>query len=350
MHVLLIDGMNLAWKAMHAYDLSTSEGVNTSAIYGFMNQLVSVMSGKKMPVIVVWDGGYQARTVASENAVQKGIVKVAYKSNRGDRPHDDKTSTMDEQLKVIRTALSYTDVKQVRVENQEADDVIASYSQKLMGRSSIICLTCDHDYYQLLDKHFSLISRWKGEEKIITWDSFVKEHGIEPWQWVDVGALAGDVSDCIIGVPGCGLNTALEYIIKYKDVESLITAMEQKFDGIRAACPDLSTWDEINRLIELGGTRSGSPNYDCCYPGMPFSGVAMALETGEIKKIKKIELKFSMYQERIRLAFLLKKMDRYIPVPNVDLRPSFNSQAFIDFCEKYELKSLLVKMEAFDFL
>ena len=349
-YVILVDGMNLAWKAIHAYDLSTSQGVNTSAIYGFLSQLASVIDGRKAPVIVVWDGGYKARLEASTEAVQKGIVKIAYKSNRGERKEDAKTSTLGEQLNAIKEVLNFTDVKQVRVQDEEADDVIASYSMKLVDRASVLCLTCDHDYYQLLDSHFTIVSRWKGEESMVTLESFNKDYGIEPWQWVEVGALAGDSGDCIVGVPGCGEETALEYIRQYGDAAKVVSTMESQFSAIRAECPDLTTQDQIDQLMDKAGIRGNSSSLDGCYVGMPFSGVAWALVRGEIKKVKKIELKFAMYQERIRLAHRLKKMDRFIPVPNISLKKSFDEQAFRAFCEKYELRSLLSKMGIFAFL
>jgi 5'-3' exonuclease len=349
-YVLLVDGMNLAWKAIHAYDLSTSSGVNTSAIFGFMSQLASVMDGKKMPVIVVWDGGYKDRLELSTAAVKKGIVKAAYKSNRGEKAPDEKTSTLRDQLEAIKEFLTYTDVKQVYFDNEEADDVIASYANKLMGHASIICLTCDHDYYQLLDSHFSIVSRWKGEESMVTLDSFVKKYGIEPWQWVEVGALAGDSGDCIIGVPGCGDDTAIKYIQQYQSAEGVISAMSSKFDAIRAECPDLESEEEINELMDKSGVRGNASTIDGCYPGMPYTGVAWALATGQVKKISKIELKFAMYQERIRLAYRLKKMNRNLPVQNVSFKPTFNESSFRMFCQKYELKSLLQKMDSFAFL
>jgi len=345
-YVMFVDGMNLAWKAMHAYDLCTNDGVNTSAIYGFINQLASCLGGKNVKTLVVWDGGYVERTNISNDAKLKGFVKLSYKETRG-KSQGGKFDTMDEQLKAIQEFLSYTDIKQFVMKDQEADDVIASYCEKVKPKLSALCFTCDHDYYQIIDDNVSIISRLKGVEKFLTKASFVKDFGIEPYQWVEVGALCGDDGDSIEGVPGCGETTALEYVRKYQTSFDVIAAMEKKFEPLRVACPDLKTQKEVEELISLGGGRSGSPIFEGCYPGMPFSGVALALAKEEIKNIKKIELKFAMYQERIKVARRLKEMNRKLPVQNFNFGGCFNKDGFMKFCQRYELNSVIGRSEEF---
>ncbi len=351
-HIIFVDGMNLAWKAMHAYELSTSSGVNTSAIYGFFSQLISSLNGKKVKTVVVWDAGYIERTRLSEDGIQRGFIKKAYKSDRGtvheDHKKDPKLSTMNDQIKCIQEILDTTDIKQVKMDGQEADDIIASYCEKIKHKFSVLCLTCDHDYYQILDDNVSILSRWKGQESVLTKQSFAKEYGIEPYQWIEVGALCGDDSDSIEGVPGCGEETALKYIRQYQTANDLIAAMSANFDAIRANCPDLQTQHEIDELISLGGVRGKTPTFEGCYVGMPFSGVAMALVKEEVKKISKIELKFAMYQERIRLAHKLKTMNKFLNIPNIFFTPSFNKTNFSSLCEKYEIKAFSDRTEIFN--
>lgn len=341
-HVLFVDGMNLAWKAMHAYDLATSNGVDTSAIFGFMSQLASVLNGKKLRTVVVWDGGYPERLKLTEECIRKGFIKQAYKETRRLKD-EEQVSSMDRQLNAIREILSTTDIKQVMVNGQEADDVIASYCEKVKTKVRALCFTCDHDYYQLIDDNVSILSRLKGGETILTKQSFMDQYGIQPYQWVEVGALCGDSSDCITGVPGCGEETALQYIREFHTANDVIARMEGKFAPMRAACPDLQTQEQISKLILEGGER----DYGGCYPGMPFTGVALAFVREEIKRIKKIELKFAMYQERIRLAYRLKNMNRQIQVPNLYFNPSFKKEEFIACCEKYEMNSLVSRAQEF---
>jgi len=350
-YVILVDGNNLAWKAIHAYDLKTSSGEDTSAIYGFLSQFISTMNGKKLRTVVVWDGGYPERTAMTNAAIEKGFIKSGYKTNRTsfeERQLDPKLSTIEKQMKCIQEVLSYTDVKQVVIAGQEADDVIASYCEKIKEKAKVLCLTCDHDYYQLIDDNVAIISRWKGVQTLLTKTRFIQDYGIEPYQWVEVGALCGDSSDSIEGVPGCGETTALEYIKKYQTVTDLLVAMEDKFAPLRLALPDVGTQNEIENLLEAGGKRGKSFAFEGVYVGMPFSGVALALAKEEIKNIKKIELKFAMYKERILLARNLKRMNRNINVPNITFTPSFKKDKFDDFCNRYELKSLINQTEVFD--
>ncbi len=340
-HVLLVDGMNLAWKAMHAYKLASSDGTNTSAIYGFMSQLASVLGGKRIRTIVVWDGGYPERTTLSQEGIKRGIIKTSYKENRILKD-EEQTKSMDSQLGAIRELLATTDIRQVIIPGQEADDVIASYCEKIKHKVQVLCLTCDHDYYQIIDDNVSLISRMKGEEKFLTKQKFIDQYQIQPYQWVDVGALCGDAGDCIIGVNGCGEETALQYIRECHTMNDVIAKVENKFSPIRAACPDLMSQEDIQKLL-----NESNGDFDCCYPGMPFSGVALAFVRGEVKKIKKIELKFAMYQERIRLAYKLKNMNRKIDVPNMNFKHCFDKAMFTILCEKYEMNSLVPKFQDF---
>lgn len=355
--ILFIDGMNLAWKAIHAYNLSTSSGQDTSAIFGFINQLISVINGRKdLLIVVAWDGGYEERTRLSNAGIEKGIINAAYKSNR---KSDDKTQdtkiNLDPQLKEIQRALSHTDIKQIFVAGEEADDVIASCAKKIGGKAEILCLTCDHDYYQLLSDNFSILDRMHGTENLITNKTFTEDKGIEPCQWVDSGALSGDTSDCIMGVPGCGEPTAIKLIKAHGDVESVISHFESELSIERGKYPDLQTQDEVNELISLGGTKkvkgnSQKPNYEGIYVGMPFSGVCLANLRGDLKKVKKIDIKVVMYQERIRLAKQLKKMRSDIDVPNITFESSFNEREFCRICGEYELYSITMKAEVFKFL
>ena len=350
-NVFFVDGMNLAWKAIHAYDLKTSAGEDTSAIFGFLSQFISSMNGKKIRTVVVWDGGYIERTALTNAAIEKGFIKRGYKTNRAsfeERQKDPKLSTIERQIQGIQEILGYTDVKQVRVAGEEADDVIASYCEKVKLNTNVVCLTCDHDYYQILDENVSILSRLKGQETFLTRQKFVQEYGIEPYQWVESGALFGDSSDCIEGVPGCGETTALEYIKKHQTALDLVLFMENKFAPLRLEFKDIDNQNDVEELLKLGGKRGNNPAFEGVYVGMPFSGVALALVREKIKNIKKIELKFAMYRERIMLAHKLKTMNRHLNVPNVMFKPSFDREKFNDFCNRYELLSLIGKTEVFD--
>jgi len=163
---MLVDGMNLAWKSIHSHDLQTSFGIDTSAVYGFMNQLSYVLNPRDVICVVVWDGGYAERTEWSKAGIKRGIIKKAYKETRGKKPKDDKICTINDQTKIIRDFLKTTDVKQILIEDYEADDVVASMCERVRGKMEVVCFTCDHDYYQLLEPGVTVLSRLKGEEKV----------------------------------------------------------------------------------------------------------------------------------------------------------------------------------------
>lgn len=330
--LLLIDGNNLAWKAAYAYNLSTSSGVDTSAIAGFFLQLVSIFEKRRPKTVVVWDGGHPERTCLAQAAVEKGLIVSGYKENRGEQKA--KMSGMSEQLAAIEELLSHTDLLQLRIPDREADDVIASYCEKFKNSHYVICFTCDKDYFQLLDDSVAVVSRLKGEETIHTKESFMEEYGIEPWQWVEVGALAGDSSDNIHGVPGCGEKTALDLIKKYSTAKMAVQVCQQRLAPLRASCPDVTDPDELAEIRAMKGNA-----FKECIPGMPFSGVALALARGEIKKVNRLELACAMHEERVKLARRLKQM-QIADVPELIFSPTFDHDAFVKSCAVYELNKV----------
>jgi len=337
---LLIDGNNLAHKALHAYDSKTSEGRDTSVIFGFMEQFASVRRSfpGNLPLIV-WDGGYRERLRLSKKAVRLGLVPSEYKANRSADKSDPMVASLYDQMPDLLRLLSLTDIPQIQKRGCEADDVIASYCKRLKGCGKhVLCYTADHDYYQLADEDVFIISRLAGAEDIMDADSFRERYGLEPPRWVDVGALMGDAGDNIHGVPGVGIKTATALVQEHGDYESVINACCSQFEALRAEYPDLETEADIARLRAM---RDDDKNpYAGCFPGMPFTGVAMALESGKLKKIRRVLLQIAMYQDRSKLAYVLKKMNADLDVPELKLFHRMDELLFWAACERYELTQL----------
>jgi 5'-3' exonuclease len=330
MDYLFIDGNNLAHKAVHAYNVSTSSGEDSSMAYGFFDQLIHIRrSFRNYVPLVVWDGGHDKRDELSEAGVKKGLVKSAYKANRED-------SGVSSQIELVQKFLSYTNIPQFRRSGVEADDMIASFCERYGRDSTVVCFTCDKDYYQLISNNVSVVSRRKGEEDIWNYERFKEEYDIEPYQWVDIGALSGDKGDNIVGVYGVGPKKAIAYIKEYGSFDKVVDGIRKKLEPLRIEYPDLQSQEDVDKLLKIEVGRNNEKPYDCCFVGMPFSGVALALEEGKIKKCNKADLKVAMYKERIELAYELKGMYRDLPVPEVSFKDSFDEKAFFGMCRQME--------------
>ncbi len=343
---ILIDASNLAYRAEAGYGSdhgnSTKSGRKNSLVRGFMSMLGNLRSctSGAMPVIV-WEGGYDHRTKLSKKGVELGIVPSTYKANRG-KPDPIKDSIHD-QMPDLRAILAATDIPQVRVNGYEADDVIASYIKKIVDSGGCaMSYTVDKDYYQSIGESSIIMRR----EDLVGLPQFVEVYGIQPSQWIDVGALAGDDGDNIHGVPGVGEGTALNMIKAHGDYESVIAACVSELSPLRAEYPDIEDEDNLAKLIDYKAHMKTN-KYAGCYVGMPFTGVAMAIEKKLVRNVKVSTLMVSMYQQRVRLAYRLKRMVDDIVLPDLRVFNRFDENEFEAICNRFEVNDLLNIKSAF---
>lgn len=361
MKLLIIDGNNLAIRTAFtncelSAQINTSDNADlhpdnifesgerfpTGVFHGFFRTIV--MLRKSYPehnFVIAWDGGNTRRTTLTDPAVAKGIIPSGYKANRKTEEEPKiEIANFLKQKEDLRKALSFTNIPQIVVKDEEADDIAASYVGKYeKDCEQIILFTTDKDYYQLLSPEVSVLRA----NDFVTEETFTSQYGIPPKSWVDVGALMGDDSDNIFGVPGWGEKTAIAAIQQNKSFESTYESFHKECDELRVKYPDLSG-TEIEALTKLK-----SPTGKFKYPGIsektPFTGVALAIENKAIKKPKSV-INALMHEERARLAKVLKKMVLDLPLPNlpgtfgVPIWDRKMEKEFLEFCNKYSLNEV----------
>jgi 5'-3' exonuclease len=352
--LLLIDGNNMAMRSAYSFmnlsvplmdftkefnpdnAMDKSNNFPTGVLHGFFKSLASMRN--RYPdyyIAIVWDGGYHRRTDLTKVACDKGLIPETYKENRRKKAPDEVTLNFIKQKQPLKEAISLTNFPQIVVDGEEADDVVASYANKYMNQARIIALsTNDKDYYQLIgDKVFVL-----RNEEIMDIDSFSREYGIHPSQWVDVSAFEGDAGDNIFGVPGWGSKTSLDTIRDHGSFESAMTKFHTEYDHLRVTYPDL-TEEGLKPLLELKNSNK-KPKYPNIDETTPFTGVALAVEAKKIKKMPKVILTALMYEERASLAKILKKMKTDIDLPELPMWNRNMEEQFVKFCEKYGLSEV----------
>jgi len=228
--LLLIDGNNLAFRVHWTHRTLTLDDMPVSLLYGFFRSLIGLR--KKFQdhfIIVAWDSRSARREAESQKGVEDGLIPSGYKARRHDPEADinPDVECMLEQMDALREALNLARVLQVRVEGYEADDVIYSYvkQNEEQGGESIV-ITSDQDYYQLLSPSSHIFDAMKTNywtEKV-----FVDSYGFAPPLWVDCGALMGDKSDEIHGVPGVGEKYATKFIKEYGDIDGVLKGLAEK--------------------------------------------------------------------------------------------------------------------------
>ena len=216
--LFLLDGMALVYRAHFALIRSpiyTSKGFNSSALYGFTNTLVDLLS-KQSPshIAVVFD---------TKAATERHKIFPEYKAQRDAMPED-----LSIALPEVKRIIKAFNIPVIERDGFEADDVIGTLAKKAIQddpKCEVFMVTPDKDFAQLVEKGIYMFKPAKGgnEPEILDVDKIKEQWDIEtPDQVIDILGLWGDASDNIPGVPGIGEKTAKKLISKYSSIENIL--------------------------------------------------------------------------------------------------------------------------------
>lgn len=217
MNHILIDGFNLAYRAHFAFlRLSTSVGMPTGCVYGFMTGLRALKS--KYPghhITITWDKGSNRRKA----------MDVQYKANRPKFASTDQINDLKEIFKCVN-------VTQAECAGEEADDVIASLVKSYQNNGSqILILTSDKDLLQLVqDGKVMVIRPKKGKvpETVYDEEAVKKEMGVSPKDFETFLSFRGDDIDNIPGVPRVPSSCLINLIEKHKNIRDIYANLKDE--------------------------------------------------------------------------------------------------------------------------
>ncbi|MDR0582673.1 MAG: DNA polymerase I [Prevotellaceae bacterium] len=242
MNLYLIDGHALIYRAYYAFikrPITTSGGVDTSAIFGFIRSVIDLMEQEKPShLIVVFDPG--GKTFRHEKY-------PLYKANRQETPDVIKMS-----LPVVKEMLAAFRIPVITKEGYEADDVIGTIAKQAEQKGfDVFMVTPDKDYGQLVSDHIFICKpRTAGKLERIGVNEIKAKYLIErPEQVIDVLTLWGDASDNVPGVDGVGEARARKLISTFGSVENLLqhtdALPEQQRTAVEAARAHLPLSKEL---------------------------------------------------------------------------------------------------------
>jgi DNA polymerase-1 len=217
---VIIDAMALAYKAYFAFigrPLATSKGEPTSAVYGFVNQLIRILETQKPDYIAV--------AFDSKEKTFRHERYENYKCSREKMPDD-----MIPQIQRIKDIINILNIPVYILPRYEADDIIGTAVKKAeaLGIESLV-ITPDKDCNQLITEMTRIVKTGKSTDEIVTTDreKFITEFGFEPVLMIDYLALIGDSSDDIPGVAGIGPKTATPLIQQFGPVENIYAHIDE---------------------------------------------------------------------------------------------------------------------------
>ena len=211
--LLLLDAYALIFRAFYAMIRSprvTSTGIDTSAVFGFVNTLQDLLKREQPSHIAVCFDPPGGKTFRHESY-------EPYKANRDKTPEGILVS-----VPYIKRILEAYRIPIFEVEGYEADDVIGTLSHQAEQQGFFTYMvTGDKDFGQLVTPNIKVYDPLKKE--ILGVEEVNAKYGIQsPTQLIDILGLMGDSADNIPGCPGVGPKTAEKLIQQYGSIENLL--------------------------------------------------------------------------------------------------------------------------------
>ena len=217
MTLLLVDGnsiMNRMYFGMRA--LTTADGKNTNAVYGFLNLLFKAVEDLKPDGVAV----------AFDLPVPTFRHKMYAEYKAGRHEMQDELREQFPYIKEILPALGYT---VVTCEGFEADDILGTLSNSGADMSYIV--SGDKDTLQLIGEncHILLAGDKSGNGSYTEYDEalLLEKYELTPSEMITLKALCGDSSDHFPGVKGMGPKTATPLIKQYHTLDEIYEHLDE---------------------------------------------------------------------------------------------------------------------------
>jgi len=261
--VYLVDGSGLAYRSFFAFQrrpLRTSTGIETSAVFGFVQTLIKILERKPAYIAVVFDR--PGPTFRHERFSQ-------YKANRPPTPE-----SLIRQMGKIREIVKALGIRVLEEEGVEADDVVATLAREGNARGlATVMVSGDKDLLQLVGPRVRVLVPGSGPKGPAELDAEGVERklGVRPERVVDLLGLMGDATDNVPGVPGVGAKTAASLIAQFGSIDGVYARLDQvEPERVRRALEAHRTQAYLSReLVELKDDVPLAVDVDALRPGSP---------------------------------------------------------------------------------
>ncbi len=230
--ILIIDALNLFSRHYIRNPAMSTLGHQAGGVVGFLNALkylINIIA--PTDVFVIWEGGGSLRRRAIYSDYKKN--RKPPKLNRYyEKDIPDSSENRIQQIKLLVELLKNVPVRQIFINDCEADDVIGYICRNSFREKKKYIASSDRDFYQLLDEN-TMIYSWTTK-KFIGFEDVKNEFNISPKNFALAKAICGDPSDNINGIKGVGFKTVAKHLdVKSDDeisVEELINVCIHRSD------------------------------------------------------------------------------------------------------------------------
>ena len=219
-NLFLIDGYAMLYRSHFAFirnPLMTRQGLPTSALFGFSNQILNLVK-KENPDYIAAVFDTAKKTFRHEKFPE-------YKATREKMPDE-----LREQLPHLWNLLNAMQITTLSKPGYEADDIIGTLAKwGTEHKLDVYIVSGDKDFMQLINDHtflYNSVGR-NLETQITGREGVIEKWGVPPEKMIDLMGLMGDASDNIPGVAGVGKVSAKKLILEYDTLEASLDNAEK---------------------------------------------------------------------------------------------------------------------------
>ncbi len=287
--LFLLDAYALIFRAFYAFIKNpriNSNGLDTSAVFGFLNTLMDLIRRENPDhLAVAFDlGGSKERSELFEE----------YKANRLATPEGILVA-----VPYIKKILKAMHIPIIELEGWEADDLIGTLAKQAEKQGyDVFMVTADKDFAQLVDEHIFLYKPSRMGNGIEIWnvDKVKEKFGVErPEQVIDFLGMMGDSVDNIPGLPGVGEKTAKKFLAEFGSMENLL----ENTDKLKGKMKEKV---EANKELGLLSKKLATINLNA---PIEFDADDYELNSPDFEEVNKIfkELEFRRIAEQFNRLF-----------------------------------------------
>jgi len=284
MKLFLIDAYALIYRSFYAFIKNpriNSKGMNTSAIFGFVNSLEDVLRRENPTHIAV--GFDPAGPTFRHEAFEQ------YKAQREETPE-----AIRQAVPYIKEIIKAYHIPILEVPFYEADDVIGTISKQAEKEGyDVYMMTPDKDYGQLVSDHiFIYRPKFGGDYEVMGVKEVLTKFGLSSVeQVVDLLGLMGDASDNIPGCPGVGEKTAVKLLTEFGSIENLLEHTDQLKGAIQKKVTENAEQIRFSKFLTT--IKTDVP--------ITFDGSCCVREKPDKEKLKEIytELEFRTFINKL---------------------------------------------------
>lgn len=219
---LLVDSSYLLKRSFHgAKDIQTTKFGHIGGLYSFLTTIRKLIKDHMInKVVLVWDG--------EGGGIQRYRIDHQYKANRKSkewhkkiemsaaelRREKAKEESILKQRKRVQAYAEELFIRQIEVDDVEADDIIAAYCLEHNNKEEIFLYSNDRDFAQLLDLNITIL--FPNINQPVNKTNYIMHFNHHYSNALVMKIICGDSADNIKGIAGMGEKTLLEHFPELK--------------------------------------------------------------------------------------------------------------------------------------